>query len=105
MTATIRKGILDPSLVGGTPELLVYGMMAALLAAGTAANRQHDVLPVSTTHSIVGALVGFAAVGISVDAVNWGKVSTIVAIGWFPGSCRHDLFRPVYERTETDPQY
>ena len=35
--------------------------------------------PVSTTHSIVGAIVGFAAVGISVDAVNWGKVGTIVA--------------------------
>ena len=35
--------------------------------------------PVSTTHSIVGALVGFAAVGISVDAVNWGKLGGIVS--------------------------
>jgi len=35
--------------------------------------------PVSTTHSIVGAIVGFAAVGISVDAVKWGKVGSIVA--------------------------
>jgi PiT family inorganic phosphate transporter len=35
--------------------------------------------PVSTTHSIVGAIVGFAAVGISSDAVNWGKVANIVA--------------------------
>ena len=34
--------------------------------------------PVSTTHSIVGAVVGFAAVGVSADAVSWGKVGTIV---------------------------
>ena len=54
--------------------------MAALLAAGTwlfVASMMG--WPVSTTHSIVGALVGFAAVGIGVDAVNWGKVGTIVA--------------------------
>ncbi|MBT3710973.1 MAG: phosphate permease, partial [Gammaproteobacteria bacterium] len=35
VTSTIRKGILDPSIMAGNPELLVYGMMAALLAAGT----------------------------------------------------------------------
>jgi PiT family inorganic phosphate transporter len=35
--------------------------------------------PVSTTHSIVGAIVGFAAVGISVEAIHWGKVGGIVA--------------------------
>ena len=80
VTSTIRKGIIDPALMTGTPELLVYGMMAALLAAGTwllVASMMG--WPVSTTHSIVGALVGFAAVGISVDAVNWGKVTSIVA--------------------------
>jgi len=80
VTSTIRKGILDPALINNAPELLVYGMMAALLAAGTWLLIASMMgWPVSTTHSIVGALVGFAAVGISVDAVNWGKVSTIVA--------------------------
>lgn len=80
VTSTIRKGIIDPAAISGSPELLVYGMMAALLAAGTwllVASMMG--WPVSTTHSIVGALVGFAAVGISIDAVNWGKVGTIVA--------------------------
>ena len=79
VTSTIRKGIVDADLLAGTPELLVYGMLAALLAAGTwllIASRQG--WPVSTTHSIVGAIVGFAAVGIGVDAVQWGKVGTIV---------------------------
>lgn len=80
VTATIRKGIIDPALLSGTPELLVFGMMSALLAAGIwLLIATHYGWPVSTTHSIVGAIVGFAAVGISVDAVNWGKVSKIVA--------------------------
>jgi inorganic phosphate transporter, PiT family len=80
VTKTIRKGIIDPSSIAGTPELLVYGMLAALLAAGIwlmiASSRGW---PVSTTHTIVGAIVGFASVGIGVDAVNWGKIGSIVA--------------------------
>lgn len=80
VTSTIRKGIIDPAILSGTPELLVFGMMSALLAAGIwLLVATHFGWPVSTTHSIVGAIVGFAAVGISADAVNWGKVSKIVA--------------------------
>jgi PiT family inorganic phosphate transporter len=80
VTSTIRKGIIDPELLGDQPELLVYGMMSALLAAGIWLFIATTYgWPVSTTHSIVGAIVGFAAVGISVDAVNWGKVGEIVS--------------------------
>jgi PiT family inorganic phosphate transporter len=79
VTSTIRKGIVDTQLLGGSPELLVYGMLAALLAAGTwLLIASKNGWPVSTTHSIVGAIVGFAAVGIGVDAVQWNKVGTIV---------------------------
>jgi len=79
VTSTIRKGIVDAELLAGTPELLVYGMLAALLAAGTwLLIASKNGWPVSTTHSIVGAIVGFAAVGIGVDAVRWAKVGTIV---------------------------
>ncbi|MDX8390083.1 MAG: anion permease [Mariprofundaceae bacterium] len=80
VTKTIRKGIIDVSSLGSTPELLVYGMLASLLAAGIwllVATRMG--WPVSTTHSIVGAIVGFGAVGIGMDAVQWGKVGTIAA--------------------------
>lgn len=80
VTSTIRKGILDPELLGDQPELLVYGMMSALLAAGIWLLIATTYgWPVSTTHTIVGAIVGFASVGISVDAVNWGKVGEIVS--------------------------
>lgn len=79
VTSTIRKGIVDTASLADEPELLVYGMLAALLAAGTwllIASRRG--WPVSTTHSIIGAIVGFAAVGIGVEAVKWGQVGTIV---------------------------
>ena len=80
VTSTIRKGIIDPQVMEDQPQLMVYGMMSALLAAGTwLLIASMKGWPVSTTHSIVGAIVGFASVGIAVDAVNWGKVGGIVA--------------------------
>ena len=80
VTSTIRKGIIDPVILADSPDLLVFGMMASLLAAGTwLLIASFNGWPVSTTHSIVGAIVGFAAVGISVDAVSWSRVGSIVS--------------------------
>lgn len=80
VTSTIRKGIIDPQVMQDDPQLMVFGMMSALLAAGTwLLIASIKGWPVSTTHSIVGSIVGFAAVGISMDAVAWGKVGSIVA--------------------------
>ncbi len=86
VTSTIRKGIVDTDGLEGSPELLIYGMLSALLAAGTwllVASRRG--WPVSTTHSIVGAIVGFAAVGIGVEAVHWNEVGSIV-MSWVNAS-------------------
>ncbi len=80
VTKTIRKGIIDPSAILDKPELLVYGMIASLLAAGIwllVASRKG--WPVSTTHTIVGAVVGFGLAGIGADAIQWGKIGQIVA--------------------------
>ena len=80
VTSTIRKDIIDPNILSGSPDLLVYGMLSSLLAAGTwLLIASYKGWPVSTTHSIVGAIVGFAAVGISMDAVVWNKVTTIIS--------------------------
>lgn len=80
VTKTIRQGIIDPSSITGTPEILVYGMLASLLAAALwLMIASAKGWPVSTTHSIVGALIGFALVGISPDAVKWEQVGSIVA--------------------------
>lgn len=100
VTKTIRKGIIDADLLSATPELLVYGMLASLLAAGIwLLVASKFGWPVSTTHSIVGAIVGFAAVGIGVDAVHWSKVGTIV-MSWIispalAGIVSYWLFRSV----------
>jgi len=100
VTATIRKGIISSDIFADKPELLVYGMLSALLAAGTWLMIASILgWPVSTTHSIVGAIVGFSAVGISPDAVAWGKVGSIVA-SWvvspvLAGTISFMLFRSV----------
>lgn len=79
VTSTIRKGIIDASFFVDTPELLVFGMISALLAAAIWLLVASTLgWPVSTTHSIVGAIVGFAALGVSADAVVWSKVGGIV---------------------------
>jgi len=79
VTSTIRKGIIDASYFIDQPELLVFGMTAALLAAGMwLIIASYFGWPVSTTHSIVGAIVGFSAVGVGVDSVTWSKVVGII---------------------------
>lgn len=79
VTSTIRNGIVDASYFTHIPELLVYGMISSLFAAGVwLAFASYLGWPVSTTHSIVGAIVGFAAVGVTSEAVYWTEVTTIV---------------------------
>ena len=100
VTSTIRKGIIDSGAVAQSPELLIFGMLASLIAAGIwllIASR--NGWPVSTTHTIVGAIVGFAIVGLGIDAVKWGKVGNIVA-SWvvspvLSGALAYFLFRSV----------
>ena len=70
VTSTIRKGIIDSGAVENSPDLLIFGMLAALIAAGLwllIASKYG--WPVSTTHTIVGAIVGFAIVGLGPVAV------------------------------------
>ena len=79
VTETIRKGIIDSAAMVDNPDLLVFGMIASLLAAGTwLFIASHFGWPVSTTHSIVGSIVGFSAVGIGFEVVKWGEVGRIV---------------------------
>lgn len=80
VTKTVRGGILDPEISAAAPELIVYGMLAALTAAGTwlvVASRLG--WPVSTTHSIVGAIAGFGIVAFGFNVVQWEQLTQIVA--------------------------
>ncbi len=76
---TVRKGMVDPNVFGDTPMHLVYGMISALVAASIWLHIASFLgWPVSTTHSIVGAVVGFGFIAGGGDAVNWGKVGSVV---------------------------
>jgi PiT family inorganic phosphate transporter len=82
VTDTVRKGMLDMELVQAEPLLFLYGMLGALAASATLLVIATKYgLPVSTSHSIVGSIVGFGALVLGVDAVNWGKVVQI-GISW-----------------------
>lgn len=100
VTSTIRNGMIDSAAIAQSPDLLVFGMLSAMLAAGIwLLIASMFGWPVSTTHSIVGAIVGFAAVGLGVDAVKWSKIGTIV-ISWvvsplLAGVIAFALFRSV----------
>ncbi|MFN6264085.1 MAG: inorganic phosphate transporter [Chromatiaceae bacterium] len=79
VTSTIRSGIVDAEAFKEVPQLLVYGMIGSLLAAGSwLLVASHYGWPVSTTHSIVGAIIGFASVGVGMDYVHWDSVGGIV---------------------------
>ncbi len=80
VAATVRGGIVDTSSLVGEEEILVFGMLAALAAAGcwllVASWRGW---PVSTTHSIIGALVGFGIAGLGWGAIHWPAVGQVAA--------------------------
>ena len=83
VASTISKGIIDGKLFEPVPEHLVMGMLAALLAAGIwLMVASFQGWPVSTTHTIVGAVVGIGVAAVGMDAVQWGKLGEIVA-SWF----------------------
>ena len=107
---TVRKGMVDPNLFGDMPMHLVYGMISALVAASIWLHIASSLgWPVSTTHSIVGAVVGFGFIAGGAEAVNWGKVGSVV-MSWIVspvmgGLVAYGVFRliTVYIFDKRDP--
>lgn len=81
VTETIQNGIVDTSIFKN-PMLVVYGMLSALIAAGTWLHlASYYGWPVSTTHSIVGSLVGFGMAVGGIEAIYWENVA-FIATSW-----------------------
>lgn len=98
VTETIKNGIVAADAI--PPDLFILGMMSALLSAGTwLLVASMNGWPVSTTHSIVGAIIGFASVGVSTHAVNWAGlipiVSSWVVTPFLAGVIAFGLFKSV----------
>ncbi len=78
VTKTVQNGIVDPSLFSANPYIYLYGMLSALLAAAIWISiSTYFSLPISTSQSIVGALIGFGIIAIGPSAVQWGKIIQI----------------------------
>jgi sodium-dependent phosphate transporter len=83
VTKTIRKNIVDIDIFEDEPELLMFGMLSSLFGIGIwLMIATYMKAPVSTTHSAIGAIIGFALVAHGKDAVDWETVYKIV-ISWF----------------------
>ncbi|MGD9109351.1 MAG: inorganic phosphate transporter [Phycisphaerales bacterium] len=83
VTDTVRKGIIETSAFEQDPRVLAYGMVCAMLAAALWLNSASLFgMPVSTTHSIVGAIVGFGILQAGFGNIHWDKLGEIVA-SWF----------------------
>jgi PiT family inorganic phosphate transporter len=83
VTDTVRKGIVDTQAFTHDPRVLAHGMVCALLAAAVWLNlASYFGMPVSTTHSIVGAIVGFGILEAGLGHIQWDTISQIVA-SWF----------------------
>lgn len=80
VSETIQKGIVDSSIFDKDPLILVYGMLSALISAGAWLQvASYYGWPVSTTHSIVGSIIGFGAVVGGIEAIYWDNVAFITS--------------------------
>ena len=80
---TVRSGIIDTQAFANDPRMLAHGMLCALLAAAVWLNlASYFGMPVSTTHSIVGAVVGFGILEAGFGYIHWRTMGDIVA-SWF----------------------
>lgn len=82
VTETIQKDIVDVNSYEHIPKVFMYGVFAALLAAGICVSlATHFHLPVSTTHAVVGAMVGFGLITIGISVINLSTLRNIV-LSW-----------------------
>jgi len=82
VTDTIRKGIVEISLYTDEPGVLMLGMLSALIGSAIwLIIASYLKLPVSTTHSIVGGIIGFSLASKGTAGVQWKEVGYIV-ISW-----------------------
>ncbi len=81
VTKTVGKGIVDLPAIGN-PDLVIIGMLSSLIAAAIGVTLSTwKSMPVSTSHFVVGAVMGFGLISGGIAAVNW-KVMGLIASSW-----------------------
>lgn len=80
VSETLESGIVNPGIFSENMMEYVYGMLGALFATGIWLQiASYFGWPVSTTHSIVGAVIGFGLVSGGVDSIYWGQIGSIIS--------------------------
>jgi phosphate/sulfate permease len=92
VSETMQKGLIDTKMFTSQPDILIIGMCAALLGTGIWLQiASYFGWPVSTTHAIVGAILGFGALIGGADAIHWNEISYI-AMSWVLSPALSALF-------------
>ncbi|MGB5963804.1 MAG: inorganic phosphate transporter [Coleofasciculaceae cyanobacterium] len=82
VSTTLATEVVNPELFAATPELLIIGMVAVLLACGIWLQIATSWgLPVSSSHAVVGAIAGFSWVAVGISAVDWSNIGRIT-VAW-----------------------
>lgn len=92
VSRTMQQGIVNPDIFAHNPQILLFGMLSALISTAVWLQiASYFGWPVSTTHAIIGALIGFGALIGGVDAVHWSEVGRI-ALSWVISPALSGLF-------------
>tara|TARA_Y200000002_G_scaffold189472_1_gene156350 strand:+ start:1812 stop:3074 length:1263 start_codon:yes stop_codon:yes gene_type:complete len=101
VTETLRQGIVNVEIFQDRPMVLVIGMLSALFASATwLIIATYRGWPVSTTHTVVGAIIGFALLTVKLSQINWFVILRIASSWVFTpllaAFAAYMLFRSVY---------
>jgi len=92
VSRTMQQGIVNPDIFAHNPQILLFGMLSALISTAVWLQvASYFGWPVSTTHAIIGALLGFGALVGGIHAVHWSEVGRI-ALSWVISPVLSGLF-------------
>ncbi len=82
VSETLATEIVNPALFADAPQVLLIGMVSVLIACGVwlqiATSRG---LPVASSHAVVGAIAGFSACAVGINAIAWSSIG-LITLGW-----------------------
>lgn len=96
VTSTIRKNMIDGDMYADEPDVLMFGMLTALVSASFMMGvANYFALPISTTHTIIGSIVGFSIAAKGFESVIW-KTVALIFVSWAAAPLITGLFGALF---------
>ncbi|KAL7537196.1 hypothetical protein ACHAXR_007652 [Thalassiosira sp. AJA248-18] len=96
VTSTIRKKMIDGDMYADEPDVLMFGMLTALVSASfMMAVANYFALPISTTHTIIGSIVGFSIAAKGFESVIWETVA-LIFVSWAAAPLITGIFGAIF---------